>query len=201
MKQTYLDKARSGRVLTVERVGQTPMPIDAPVVPPPEEVQAETVAQAPTAEAAWEALGERPKTKADLVREQRVQDLTDEIGKTNAAIKKGRSALEGRAEPLPASWVARFTELHLRRLALILKRDDAVFRYPTEEAKARRQAEFADVEVGLILGSLWPSEEVQSLMHALNAAGVERVEELCRDAVRVACAQRYGARDNTGGGA
>jgi hypothetical protein len=169
-----------------------------------EEAVAALVVSADTGPEAWEALGDRPKTQADRAREARAQDLADAVQERSKRIDLGR-AMVASGHPLTPAVLARFTELHLQRLGLRWKLEACVF--PKVRGNVHRLAALADEECHAVRAAtktraaVFPSEDAQTGMHALNAAlasgSTAAVEEAAREAVRSACAETYTARDKS----
>jgi hypothetical protein len=150
------------------------------------------IAAAPSSPEAWEALGPRTKTEAEMARDARVQELTNALRDRWLAVRRGRALVEQNG--VQPGYRERFLELHRQRLELRWALDACVFSHAA--ADRHRKARLCDEEVSAALGGAWPDENVQAAMHALNASladgDVMTTEELCMEAIDAAVSQVYG---------
>lgn len=120
MKQPYLEKARAGRVLTMN--GKPPALTDEPPTPraPRAPVEpnriAENVRLAPDEAAAWGVLGATIEVPLSPIRRQ----LNDEAMELDHRIAKGQKVLAEYpaqfGEPPPPAWVDKLIDLHAEQL-------------------------------------------------------------------------------------
>jgi hypothetical protein len=130
-----------------------------------------------------------------MARDARVQELTNALRDRWLAVQRGRDLVKvGGVQP---GYRERFLELHRQRLELRWALDACVFAHAAEDR--HRKARLCDEEVSAALGALWPDENVQAAMHALNTSLADgdatTTEELCMEAIDAACAQRYGGKE------
>jgi hypothetical protein len=154
------------------------------------------IAAAPSSPEAWEALGPRTKTEAEMARDARVQELTDALRERWLAVRRGRALVEQNG--VQPGYRERFLELHRQRLELRWALDACVFAHAAEDRR-RARARLCDEEVSAALGGAWPDEYVQAAMHALNTSladgDVMTTEELCMETIDAAVSQVYGAAE------
>jgi hypothetical protein len=196
VKQPYLDKARAKRILKMEKAGgrpaeEQPRLLDAEQVKARDLAVEALVAGAADTPAAWDALGPRDEKKA--------QELSNALRERWVRIETGRKLVAG-GKPVTPAVTARFTELHLQRLELRWRLERCVF--PGAPLAPTRLAALADEETHAVLGAnahrhaLWPADDVQRWMHAVNqavrTAGEETVKSACKAMVEAACEAAYG---------
>lgn len=169
-----------------------PRMLDAAQLAAKDEAVAALIAAAPTMPQAWEALGPRTKTEAEMARDRRVQELSDALRERWLAVLRGRALVERNG--VQSGYAARFAELHTQRLELRWALEAEVFPHAAENR--HRIAALCDEEVSDALGGVWPGEAVQEALRAVDATvergAAEWVREACREAVRVAVGQKYG---------
>jgi hypothetical protein len=152
---------------------------------------------APSQAEAWESLGPRTKTEAEMARDKRVSDLTYALKERWLAVLRGRDLVE--ANGVQPGYRERFEELHTQRLELRWALEAEVFPHKAQEPD--RLARLADEEVADALGGVWPSEAVQAALRMVSWAvateGSGAVREQAIAAVAAACEQVYSTPEET----